>query len=111
MHDQIQPEAARMIKDPSYKFFDFEGEFNKAGYAMLSEEQFEEALFIFKMNTDLFPESANAWDSLAEAYWKSGDTIKAVEFYNKAIALDAEGPIGDHAREMLQTMEASTPKE
>ncbi|WP_297764909.1 tetratricopeptide repeat protein [uncultured Muriicola sp.] len=110
-YDQIQPEAARMLKDPSYKFFDFEGEFNKAGYAMMSSKQFEEALFIFKLNTELFPKSANAWDSLAEAYWKSGDTTKAVELYNKAIALDPEGAIGVHAREMLQTMEVSKSKE
>ncbi len=100
-----------MLKDPSYKFFDFEGEFNKAGYAMLSEKQFEEALFIFKMNTDLFPNSANAWDSLAEAYWKSGDTTKAKELYNKAIDLDPEGATGANAREMLLKMEASNQKE
>ena len=109
--DQIQPEAKRMLADPSYKFFDFEGEFNKAGYGMLSEEQYEEALFIFKINTELFPESANAWDSLAEAFWKSGDTTRAVELYTKVIAMDPDGSVGTHAKEMLQTMEASAPKE
>jgi len=109
--DQIQPEAKRMLADPSYKFFDFEGEFNKAGYGMLSEEQYEEALFIFKINTELFPESANAWDSLAEAYWKSGDTTKAVELYNKAIALDPEGETGKHAREMLLKISQAVIKE
>ncbi|NNK12368.1 MAG: tetratricopeptide repeat protein [Flavobacteriaceae bacterium] len=99
--DQIQPEAERMLKDPSYQFFDFEAEFNRAGYAMINSEQYEEAFFIFKLNTELFPESANAWDSLAEAYWKAGDVAKAKELYNKAIALDPEGDIGDHAKAKL----------
>jgi tetratricopeptide (TPR) repeat protein len=107
----IQPEAARMLKDPSYKFFDFEGEFNKAGYAMMSSKQFDEALFIFKLNTELFHNSANAWDSLAEACWKSGDTVKAKELYQKAIALDPEGETGVHAREMLKEIEEVVIKE
>jgi tetratricopeptide (TPR) repeat protein len=109
--EKIQPEAERMLKDPSYKFFDFEGEFNKAGYAMLSSKQFDEALFIFNLNTTLFPDSANAWDSLAEAYWKSGDTTKAMELYKKAIALDPEGERGKHAKEMLIKISPAVIKE
>jgi tetratricopeptide (TPR) repeat protein len=104
----IQPEAQRMLKDPSYKFFDFEGEFNKAGYAMMSSKQFDEGLYIFKLNTELFPNSANAWDSLAEAYWKSGDSTKAKELYQKAIDLDPKGATGANAREMLQKIEAAS---
>ncbi|MGB5701136.1 S41 family peptidase [Muriicola sp.] len=104
----IKPEAARMLKDPSYKFFDFEAEFNKAGYAMMSSKQFDEALFIFNLNTELFPDSANAWDSLAEAWWKLGDSTKAKEFYQKAIELDPEGETAVHAREMLQKIVEAT---
>jgi len=110
-YDQIQPEAARMLADPAYNFFDFEAEFNKVGYEFLKDQLFEETLFIFQINSELFPDSANAWDSLAEAYWKSGNTAKAVELYKKAIALDPDGAIGAHAREMLQTMEETAPKE
>ncbi|MGB5648029.1 MAG: tetratricopeptide repeat protein, partial [Muriicola sp.] len=96
------------LKDPSYKFFDFEAEFNKAGYAMMSSKQFDEALFIFNLNTELFPDSANAWDSLAEAWWKLGDSTKAKEFYQKAIELDPEGETAVHAREMLQKIVEAT---
>jgi tetratricopeptide (TPR) repeat protein len=110
-HDQIQLEAERMIKDPAYNFFNFEVEFNQVGYKFIEDKLFEEALFIFKMNTELFPESANAWDSLAEAYWKSGDTTKAVELYNKAIALDPEGETGKHAKEMLLKISPAVIKE
>ncbi|MBK7475424.1 MAG: tetratricopeptide repeat protein [Haliscomenobacter sp.] len=49
-----------------------------------------------------FPQSANAWDSLGEAYWKSEQKDKAIECYNKAINLDPNGSTGDHARNMLK---------
>ncbi len=58
------------------------------------------------MNTQLFPESANAWDSLAEAYWKAGAIDKAKEYYKKAVSLDPNGNIGANAMRMLKEMES-----
>ncbi|MGB5359836.1 MAG: tetratricopeptide repeat protein [Eudoraea sp.] len=104
-YELLATEAQRLVKDPAYKFFNFEAEFNKAGYQMLGSGQFEGALYVFEMNTKLFPESANAWDSLAEGYWKSGDLVKAKEYYNKAISLNPKGATGDNARRMLIEME------
>lgn len=104
-YELLATEAQRLVKDPAYKFFNFEAEFNKAGYQMLGSGQFEGALYVFEMNTKLFPESANAWDSLAEGYWKSGDLVKAKEYYNKAINLNPKGATGDNARRMLIEME------
>jgi hypothetical protein len=109
--DQIFIEAKRMLADPAYAFFNFEAEFNEAGYRFLEDKLYEEALYIFKMNTGLFPESGNAWNSLAEVYRKSGDTAKAVELYNKVIALDPEGKTGKHAGEMLLKIEQAAIKE
>jgi len=108
--DKIQPAAERMLKDARYAFFDFEGELNKAGYKLLQGQSYEEAIYVFRLNTALFPDSANAWDSLAEAYWKAGDTVKAKEYYNKAIDLDPNGDIGNHARAMLEEMETAMTK-
>ena len=104
--EKLQSEVARMLQDPSYRFFDFEGEFNKAGYDLLKGKRFEEAIYVFSMNTQLFPGSANAWDSLAEAYWKSGNIDKAKELYQKAISLDKEGNIKANALRMLKQIEA-----
>ena len=33
---------------------------------------------IFKINVALYPTSSNVYDSLAEAFMKSGDTVKAI---------------------------------
>jgi Tfp pilus assembly protein PilF len=51
---------------------------------------------------DLFPDSPNAWDSLAEAYLKTGDKTKALEYYNKALKMDPKGETGKHASEMIR---------
>lgn len=100
--DKLKTEAARMVKDPKYKFFDFEGQFNQAGYNILGSGQTNEAIFVFQMVADLFPESANAWDSLAEGYLKAGDKTKAKEYYNKVIKMDPNGEAGANAKNMLK---------
>ncbi|MBT8321639.1 MAG: tetratricopeptide repeat protein, partial [Eudoraea sp.] len=102
----LQTEVVRMMQDPAYRFFNFEGEFNKAGYDLLQGKRFEEAIHVFTMTAQLFPESANAWDSLAEAYWKSGAIEKAKEYYHKAISLDPDGNTAENSRRMLKQIES-----
>lgn len=103
--EQLKTDAARMVKDPMYKFFDFEGQFNNAGYRLLGGNQVQEAIFVFQLIAQLYPDSANAWDSLAEGYMTAGDKDKAREYYNKAISLDPNGSVGDNARSMLKRLE------
>lgn len=50
----------------------------------------EEALEIFKLNASLFPESANAFDSLGEAYIMRGDTESAIRCYEKSLELNPD---------------------
>lgn len=50
----------------------------------------EEALEVFKLNVSLFPESANTYDSLGEAYLVRGDTDSAVRCYKKSLELNPE---------------------
>ena len=100
--DEVEKEAEQMVLDPRYRFFNFEGEFNQAGYNLMNNNRIKEAIFVFQMNSRFFPESANCYDSLAEAYLKANDTDKAVKFYEKAIQLDSEGRIGENARTMLK---------
>ena len=59
--DKVTTEASRMVKDPRYAYYDFESQFNRAGYNLLGDKQFDAALFVFDMNVKLFPNSPNAW--------------------------------------------------
>lgn len=103
--EKLKKDAFKMVNDSKYRFFDFEGEFNVAGYNILGAGQYQEAIFVFQLITELFPNSANAWDSLAEGFLKAGNIEKAKELYNKALSMDVDGPTGRNAREMLLRIE------
>ncbi|MBT8219011.1 MAG: hypothetical protein KJP00_04270 [Bacteroidia bacterium] len=103
--EKLGETAAKIVNDPKYRFFDFEGEFNTAGYNVLNSGDAKTAIEIFGFVVRLFPDSANAWDSFAEAHWKAGEIEKAKEYYNKAISIDPDGNVGDNARKMLVEIE------
>jgi hypothetical protein len=70
-------------------YFD-EDEFDSLGYRLLSAGRIQEAISVFKMNTIVFPESANALDSLGEGYMLKGEKGRAVENYRKSLELDPD---------------------
>ncbi|MCE7997139.1 MAG: tetratricopeptide repeat protein [Roseivirga sp.] len=78
-----------------------ESSLNRLGYEFLDENT-DTSTAILDLNTRLFPESANAWDSLGESYLNANEFDKAIACYEKAIALDPNGPTGSHAREVLE---------
>jgi len=66
-----------------------ESDFNWRGYQYLRDKNYDDAIGIFKMNAALFPDSDNVYDSLADAYLRSGDSIAAFENYSKAYELNS----------------------
>ena len=48
----------------------------------------KEALEIFKLNVYLYPESANTYDSVAEAFEANGERELAVKNYRRSLELD-----------------------
>ncbi len=66
-----------------------ESRLNDLGYQFLSNKRFKEAIMIFKLSTEFYPNSSNTFDSLGEAYAASDDTKLAIASYQKAVELDA----------------------
>jgi len=60
---------------------------NQVGYQLLGQNKFEEAVAAFKKNIERYPESANVYDSLAEAYELNGKIDLATPLYEKASQL------------------------
>jgi len=60
---------------------------NQMGYQSLFAGRSEEAIGIFKTNVERYPDSANVYDSLAEAYERSGQLELAAPLYEKAQTL------------------------
>lgn len=78
-----------------------EDELNTWGYKLINQKKQQQALEVFKLNTYLFPLSANTHDSLAETYWLLGHTKKAVVHYKKVLGLK---PDNKHAKEQLKKL-------
>ncbi|MEJ2113599.1 MAG: tetratricopeptide repeat protein, partial [Flavobacteriaceae bacterium] len=64
-----------------------EGELNRLGYQLLRNNEYENAIDVFKINVGLYPGSSNVYDSLAEAYLKNGDSLQAYNNYKKACSM------------------------
>ncbi|GAA4303139.1 serine hydrolase domain-containing protein [Nibribacter koreensis] len=94
-------------KTKEYHFETAETELNELGYHLLEEKRVEDAIAIFDLNTQEFPASANAFDSLGEAYLAKGDKNLSLKSYKQALALD---PNSDNAKKMIQKLEDPSKK-
>ena len=77
---------------------------NRIGYRMLqsrNESDNSKALAFFILNTENFPNSFNAYDSLGEAYDALGDKKKAIGNYKKSLELY---PNNAHARMKIESL-------
>jgi Flp pilus assembly protein TadD len=74
---------------------------NSLGYLLLRPTTIKESIEVFRLNAELHPLSANVYDSLAEAYMKSGDKESAIKNYEKSLEL---APSNDNAAAMLKRL-------
>ena len=70
--------------------YDFsENELIGLGYQLIAMKRFKDAIEIFELSVEAYPESYNAYDSLAEAYMDNGDTDLAIQNYRKSLELNS----------------------
>lgn len=60
---------------------------NSLAYSLLGNQKVTDAIALFQRNTAEHPESANAWDSLADGYAQALQWPQAIEAVDKAVAL------------------------
>lgn len=75
---------------------------NQAGYLKINNNENEKAIELLKYNTELYPGSANAYDSLAEAYNKAGKKELAIINYEKALKLNPNIESSKEALKLLK---------
>jgi tetratricopeptide (TPR) repeat protein len=79
---------------------------NSLGYGFLAQDGFQDAIALLRMNTEDFPKSANTYDSLAEALFRSGDIAQARAMYAKALEVDSNYVNAEFARKFIAEHEA-----
>jgi hypothetical protein len=65
-----------------------EVELNAYGYQLIAEGNMDKAIEVLALNTQRFPKSANAWDSLGEAQAMKGDKSNAIKNFKKSLSLN-----------------------
>lgn len=88
IEEQIRLYFQLKKKNPEAYNFNNETELTLYGYGYLWNNKFHEAIAIFKLIVEEFPNSSNAYDSLAEAYLKAGNNELAIINYQKSLELD-----------------------
>jgi len=73
-------------------------EINRIGYQLLEAGRTDEAIEVFRLQTELFSQVANSFDSLGDAYRRVGDAEQAAEAYRQSLERD---PGFAHSRRML----------
>jgi dienelactone hydrolase len=73
------------------------------GYQLLRADKTKESIEIFKLATIVEPKSANAFDSLAEAYQQDNDKSLAIKNYQRSLELD---PANTNAVTRLKSLRA-----
>ncbi len=75
---------------------------NMSGYMNRDMQQLDKAKMYFELALEYYPESANAFDSMAEYYEAEGDIKTAIEYLNKAFELSAS----DYFKKRIEALKA-----
>jgi len=78
-----------------------ENELNSIGYEFMSNNQIDNALDIFKLNFELFPDSWNTSDSYGEILLKLGRKAEAIKMYQKSMLLNPDNQNGKQVLEQI----------
>jgi len=83
-----------------------EVQINAYGYQLLNANEIDKAIDIFILNTKRFPNSANTFDSLGEAYVKKGDKKNAILNFKKSLSLNPPPNVKANSEKYLKDLGA-----
>lgn len=83
-------DSIKAMVDNRMKYIVVESKINNLGYDLLNLSRLNDAIAVFTCNTQLFPNSANTFDSLGEAYMVNGQNELAIINYEKALTLEPD---------------------
>lgn len=79
-----------------------ENSLNTIGYRYLLEhKEVDNAIAVFELNTMLYPDSFNVYDSLGEAYMARGDYQEAIKNYKKSLDINPDNESAKAALEKI----------
>ncbi len=85
--DSIKNHYSNISEKYEFEVNPAESVINILGYRYLGNEDYENAIDVFKYNVELYPKSANVYDSLGDALEKDGRHQEAFENYKMAVEI------------------------
>ena len=95
--EEIKKQALTIATEP---------ELNNYGYQLLGLSQNDKAIEVFKLATERFPKSPNAWDSLGEGYALTGDSKNAITSFKKAMTMSPPDNVRINSEKYLKQLGA-----
>ncbi len=92
----------RAFREDPAGYYVGEAGLNRVGLGLLTTSNPERGITVLRLNTELFPASANTWDSLGDGYRSIGDPDNAVRSYQRALGIQAN----DVSRQKLAEVRA-----
>jgi tetratricopeptide (TPR) repeat protein len=72
-----------------------EATLNQLGYNLMGDKKLDEAIKVFQLNVQEYPQGWNCYDSLAEAYMNAGQKELAIKNYEKSLELNPDNHNGE----------------
>jgi len=106
MNDRFAAEfpalKADILKNREAYFFT-EADLIGLGYFLLQQlKKADDAVRLFELSVELFPDSWNTYDSLAEAYYAKGEKQRALTLYRKSLELN---PANENGKKFIERIE------
>ena len=83
---------------------------NNVAYQLAGAGMVDEGLTIVRTAIELYPKEANLYDTLGELQLRKGDKAKALESYQKALALNPNFPNAAAARDVVKRLSEELPQ-
>ena len=71
-------------------YFISHGQINSLAYKLMRQDKNNDALKLFKLNIELYPNEFNVYDSYGEILLKMGDTENGIKAYKKSLELNSD---------------------
>jgi CubicO group peptidase (beta-lactamase class C family) len=84
-----------------------EFQLNTLGYWLWRRGLKTDAVAIFQLNVEMYPDASNPYDSLGEVYLEIGDTAQAIKNYKRSVELDPKNTVGIEALKKLGVQPAA----
>lgn len=97
-HAGMKTTLNRLRNQEKYHAVNVEGELNGLGYTLFYANDLENAIEVFTLNAESFPNSWNAFDSLGEAYEQTQNYEKAMRNYERSIQLNTQNENDNNTR-------------